>query len=121
MMFNKSIKIEELKARISGKIIACCGTLFYRLMISSNPIVYAPIELVEDVVETMMATHSSFENNAVELYAPLGDVEQGNIDITLVVRFALGYIEKEEETRDANTNVTELSDPDRDEEVDATE
>ncbi|KAH1031117.1 hypothetical protein J1N35_043291 [Gossypium stocksii] len=39
-----------------------------------------------------MTTHSSFENNAMELYAPLG------------------YIEEEEEERDANTNVTELSD-----------
>ncbi|PPD87130.1 hypothetical protein GOBAR_DD15919 [Gossypium barbadense] len=106
-------------------------------MTSSNPIVYAAIELVEDDVETMMATHSSFENNAVELYAPLRDVEQGNMllnvpssssDVAdmfgalyaygLDFDLNLSYIEEEEEEKDANTNVTELSDPDRDEEVD---
>lgn len=67
MRFNKTINVEELKRKINAKIALYCGKmmsrLFYKFSISSNPLKFTEMELVDDDdLDTVIAIYCSTGN-----------------------------------------------------------
>ncbi|PPD92880.1 hypothetical protein GOBAR_DD10176 [Gossypium barbadense] len=83
MMFNKNVKVDDMKEKISAKIARRCGKsmprLFYKFLVLPNPCKYTEIKLVNDEnMETMIALYCSTRNmvtELVELFTELADVE----------------------------------------------
>ena len=58
--FNRNVSIDDMKERISAKIVKCCerriSKLFYKFPISTKPIKFTEMELVDNEdVEIMVA------------------------------------------------------------------
>lgn len=63
MRFNKCVMRAKMKRKISAKIATCCGKqmsrLFYKFPISTNPLKFLNMELVDDDdMTTMIANYS---------------------------------------------------------------
>lgn len=62
IMFNKDVKVNDIKQKISAKIVRRCGRgmsiLFHKFSVSSNPCKYTEMEFVDDeYVETMITLY----------------------------------------------------------------
>ncbi|KAH1058001.1 hypothetical protein J1N35_036066 [Gossypium stocksii] len=62
MRFNRNVSLDDMKGRINAKIVRRCGRriskLFYKFPVSTNPIKFTEMELVDDEdVETMIALY----------------------------------------------------------------
>ncbi|KAH1097211.1 hypothetical protein J1N35_014132 [Gossypium stocksii] len=62
MRFNRNVLLDDMKGRINAKIVRCCerriSKLFYKFPISTDPIKFTKMELVNDEdVETMIALY----------------------------------------------------------------
>ncbi|PPD78778.1 hypothetical protein GOBAR_DD24294 [Gossypium barbadense] len=73
-----------MKARINAKILRRCGRriskIFYKFLVSTNPVKFTEMELVDDEdVETMVALYcgnESDKNAPIHLFAELARMEQ---------------------------------------------
>ncbi|KAK5835366.1 hypothetical protein PVK06_011054 [Gossypium arboreum] len=89
MRFNRNVSFDDMKGIISAKIVRRCGRkilkLFYKFSISTDPIKFTKMELVDDEnTETMIALYcgnQSDKNVPIHLFAELAGVEQ-NKDLT---------------------------------------
>ncbi|KAH1033239.1 hypothetical protein J1N35_045413 [Gossypium stocksii] len=81
MRFNKNISFDDMKEKISEKIYRRCGRriskIFYKFPVSTDPIKFTEIELVDDEdVEIMVALYCQSNQNApIHLFAELAGVE----------------------------------------------
>lgn len=84
MRFNRNISFDDMKEKISEKIYKRCGRriskLFYKFPVSTDPIKFTEMELVDDEdVETMVALYCgtwSNQNVPIQLFAELAGVEE---------------------------------------------
>ncbi|KAH1064561.1 hypothetical protein J1N35_029548 [Gossypium stocksii] len=79
MMFNKSVKLDEIKQKIGAKITRRCGRrmseLFYKFPVQSNPCKIRRCDKDDDV-KTMITLYYSHGNiEPIELFVELADVE----------------------------------------------
>ena len=68
MRFNRNISFDDMKEKISEKIYKPCGRriskLFYKFPVSTDPIKFTEMELVDDEdVETMIALYCGTRSN----------------------------------------------------------
>ncbi|KAK5832074.1 hypothetical protein PVK06_015874 [Gossypium arboreum] len=83
MRFSKNISFDDMKEKISEKIYKRCGRrmskLFYKFPVSTDPIKFTEIEVVDDEdVETMVALYcgtQSNQNAPIQLFAELAGIE----------------------------------------------
>ncbi|PPE02148.1 hypothetical protein GOBAR_DD00841 [Gossypium barbadense] len=83
MRFNRYVSFDDMKEMISAKIVRRCGRriskLFYKFPISTDPIKFTEMELVNDEdVETMIALYCgnrSDQNAPIHLFVELASVE----------------------------------------------
>ncbi|KAH1114549.1 hypothetical protein J1N35_007927 [Gossypium stocksii] len=83
MRFNRNVLFDDMKERISAKIVRHYGRriskLFYKFLVLTNPIKFTKIELVDDEdVETMVALYCANQNDQnapIQLFAKLAGVE----------------------------------------------
>ncbi|KAH1039195.1 hypothetical protein J1N35_040938 [Gossypium stocksii] len=83
MRFNRNVSFDDMKENISEKIVRHCGRrilkLFYRFPVSTNPIKFTKMELVDDEeMETMVALYygnQSDQNAPIQLFVELAGVE----------------------------------------------
>ncbi|PPD98687.1 hypothetical protein GOBAR_DD04271 [Gossypium barbadense] len=84
MRFNRNISLDDMKGRINAKIVRHCGKriskIFYKFSVSTNPIKFTKMELVDDEdVETMIALYCgnvSDKNAPIHLFVELAGMEQ---------------------------------------------
>ncbi|KAH1106750.1 hypothetical protein J1N35_010518 [Gossypium stocksii] len=89
MRFNRNVSLDDMKGRINAKIVRHCGRriskLFYKFPVSTDPIKFTEIELVDDEdMETMIALYcgnGSDKNAPIHLFAELAGMEE-NEDFT---------------------------------------
>ncbi|PPD89927.1 hypothetical protein GOBAR_DD13131 [Gossypium barbadense] len=103
LQFNKNVKLEEMKRKISAKIAIHCGPamsrLFYKFPISTNPLKFCEMQLLnDDDLGTMIEIWWSTGNEnpqSVELFAALADLklvknrqtsEKGPIMMKILIR-----------------------------------
>ncbi|PPE02186.1 hypothetical protein GOBAR_DD00784 [Gossypium barbadense] len=84
MRFNRNVSFDEMKARINAKILKRSGgrisKILYKFPISTNPVKFVEMELVEDEdVEAMVNLYcgnGSDKNAPIHLFAELAGMEQ---------------------------------------------
>ncbi|KAH1113919.1 hypothetical protein J1N35_007297 [Gossypium stocksii] len=122
MRFNRNISLNEMKRRINAKIVRRCGKrilkIFYKFSVSTNPIKFTEMELVDDEdVETMIALYcgnGSDKNAIIHLFAELAGMEQ-NEDINAYSEehgaqepcmvTPISYVDSESTIREININL----------------
>ncbi|KAK5802662.1 hypothetical protein PVK06_030275 [Gossypium arboreum] len=66
MKFNKNVSVDDMKERISAKMVRHCrrriSKLFYKFPVSTNPIKFTEMELVDDEDVEIMLMWSPAEN-----------------------------------------------------------
>ncbi|PPD88689.1 hypothetical protein GOBAR_DD14367 [Gossypium barbadense] len=83
MRFNRNVMFDDMKEMIIAKIVRCCGRriskLCYKFPVSTDPIKFTEIELVDDEdVETLITLYygnRSDQNTPIQLFAELAGVE----------------------------------------------
>ncbi|PPD82898.1 hypothetical protein GOBAR_DD20157 [Gossypium barbadense] len=83
MRLNRNVSFDDMKEMISAKIVRRCGRriskLFYKFPVSTNPIKFTEMELIDDEnVKTMIALYCrnrSDQNVLILLFAELAGVE----------------------------------------------
>ncbi|PPD89105.1 hypothetical protein GOBAR_DD13960 [Gossypium barbadense] len=83
MRFNRNVSFDNIKERISAKIVRRCGRriskLFYKFPVSTDPIKFTKMKLVDDEdVETMIALYCGNQrdqNAPIQLFVELAGVE----------------------------------------------
>ncbi|KAH1031860.1 hypothetical protein J1N35_044034 [Gossypium stocksii] len=83
MRFNRNFSFDDMNERIIAKIVRLCGRriskLFYKFLVSTDPIKFSKMELVDDEdVETIIAFYCgnrSDQNTPIQLFAELAGVE----------------------------------------------
>ncbi|PPD73219.1 hypothetical protein GOBAR_DD29856 [Gossypium barbadense] len=83
MRFNRNVSFDDMKEMISAKIVRRCGRriskLFYKFPVSTDPIKFTKIELVDDEdMETMIDLYCgnrSDQNAPIQLFAELAGEE----------------------------------------------
>ncbi|PPD75614.1 hypothetical protein GOBAR_DD27450 [Gossypium barbadense] len=89
MRFNRNVSFDDMKEMISAKTVRHCGRkiskLFYKFLVSTDPINFTEMELVDDEdMETMIALYcgnQSDQNTPIHLFVELAGVEP-NKDLT---------------------------------------
>ncbi|KAK5842521.1 hypothetical protein PVK06_004890 [Gossypium arboreum] len=84
MRFNRNVSLDDMKGRINVKIVRRYGRriskLFYKFPVSTDPIKFTEMELVDDEdVETMIALYcgnGSDKNAPIHLFAELAGMEE---------------------------------------------
>ncbi|KAK5771008.1 hypothetical protein PVK06_047177 [Gossypium arboreum] len=84
MRYNRNVSLDDMKGRINAKIVSRCGRriskLFYKFPVSTNPIKFTEMELVDNEdMETMIALYwgnGSDRNAPIHLFAELAGMEQ---------------------------------------------
>ncbi|PPD97882.1 hypothetical protein GOBAR_DD05084 [Gossypium barbadense] len=128
MRFNRNISFDDMKEKISEKIYRRCGRriskVFYKFPVSTDPIKFTEIELVDDKdVETMVALYCGTRSNqnvpiqlfvelagveATENHTPL--VEEDGVQVPcMVVPISSDPVDHEVDS-ESNPNVDEVSD-----------
>ncbi|KAH1047499.1 hypothetical protein J1N35_038283 [Gossypium stocksii] len=83
MRFNRNVPIGDMKEKVSEKFSQRCGRkmtkLFYKFQVSSNPIKFTEMELLDDdSVETMVALYCPLgrvNTKPIKLFVELADVD----------------------------------------------
>ncbi|KAK5793514.1 hypothetical protein PVK06_034663 [Gossypium arboreum] len=83
MRFNRNVSLYDMKERVSTKIVRRCGRriskLFYKFPVSTDPIKFTKMELVDDedvkTIITLYCGNRSDQNALIQLFAELVGVE----------------------------------------------
>ncbi|PPD78044.1 hypothetical protein GOBAR_DD25045 [Gossypium barbadense] len=129
MRFNRNVSFNDMKEKISAKIVRRCGRrilkLFYKFPILTDPIKFTEMELVDDEdVETMIALYCgnrSDQNAPTHLFTELAGVEP-NEDLTaygeehgaqeLCMVAPISYVDSESTIRGIDTDLNVAHDID---------
>ncbi|KAL1088966.1 hypothetical protein V6Z11_D08G289000 [Gossypium hirsutum] len=129
MRFNRNVSFNDMKEKISAKIVRRCGRriskLFYKFPVLTDPIKFTEMELVDDEdVETMIALYCgnrSDQNAPTHLFTELAGVEP-NEDLTaygeehgaqeLCMVALISYVDSESTIRGIDTDLNVAHDID---------